>query len=135
MVKSEELLKEEELTLRNPQVDFSACVNLAVQTGYKSIAQQVEDFRRAGRAIQVARADASYPEMAGLPAYPDPIETELLRREVDADLLIARRQLMADQEAAQKAAEERAGKNAEELERIKAAEQAVQRQQEPPSKA
>lgn len=120
MTKQEEALALHEAEIRNPQIDFRGEKNLAVQTGYKTIAQEISDFERAGRAIMVANADAHYPEMAGLPAYPDPIEAELLRREVDAELLIARKRLLEDQEAAFKAAEDRARKNEEELTRIKA---------------
>lgn len=121
MTKSKELLEEEEKALRNPQVEFDGQPNLAVQTGNKTISQIMDDFDRAGRAIQVARADGSMPEIKGLPAYPDPLETELLRREIDGELLVARKRLLEDQQKQVNAAIERAAKNEQELARIKLA--------------
>lgn len=122
---SKELAEEFEKDLRNPQVDFSGEQNLAVQTGNKSIAQQIEDFARAGRSILVARDNLQ--PIPGLPAYPDPIEAILLEREVRADILIARKKISEDQAAAQEQARIAAEKNAEELSRIKA----LQNNQEP----
>nr|WAE43761.1 MAG: hypothetical protein [Microviridae sp.] len=109
-----------EKELRNPQTDFTDEVNLAVQTGYKTIPQQIEDFERAGRAIMVANADEVYPEMPGLPAYPDPIEAKLLMTEINADLLIARKRVQEDQNQAAKAAADRHKKNEEELAKFRA---------------
>lgn len=113
------------LELRNPQVDFRGETNLAVQTGNKTIPQMIEDFRRAGRAIQVARADQVFPETEGLPLYPDKIETELLKREVKADLLIARKRVEEEQKAQQDQLNEKNQKKLEDLEKIQAAREAA----------
>lgn len=125
-MRSKELIEEEELSLRNPQIE---CLepNVTVQTGNKSISQQMEDFVRAGRSIQVARADQVIPETPGMPAYPDPIETILLQREIDADLLIARKRLLEDQQRQIEAAGDKAKKNEQELARIKAAAETADR--------
>lgn len=108
-----------EKELRNPQVDFTNEPNLAVQTGYQSISQIIDEFDRAGRAILVANADQNFPETPGMKLYPDPIEAILLEREVNAELMIARRRLEQDQEEAKKNAEERGKKNEAELQRMK----------------
>lgn len=118
----EELKEFQEKELRNPQVDFTGEQNLAVQTGYLSIQQQMADFERAGQAIMVANSDRLIPELPGLPAYPDPIETILLQREVDAELLIARRRLLMQDELNLQAAKLKAEHNESELNRIKRAE-------------
>ena len=81
----------------------------------------------------VARTDQTYPEMPGLPAYPDPVETELLRREVDADLLIARKNVIERQKQAEEAAKNRGQKAEEDLKKIQAAEKTVQLQQAAPN--
>lgn len=112
------LTEEQEKELRNPYVDFGAKQNLAVQTGNRTIAQQVEDFARASRAIMVSRANA-IPEIPGMPVYADHLEIELLRREVDGELLVARMRLDEDQRKAVEQAKQQAEKNAKELERIR----------------
>ncbi|QXP08567.1 MAG: hypothetical protein [Arizlama microvirus] len=115
-----EIDAENEKSLRNPHVDFTGLPNLASQVGWKTIPQEINDFEKAGRAIMVSNADANFPEVEGLPAYPDPIEARLLETEVNAQLLIARKRLAEDQEEAVKDAQRRAEKNQAELERIKA---------------
>lgn len=124
--------RNDEELLRNPQVDFTGHKNLATQTGAKSVAAMIEDFRRAGQAIMVARADQVVPEMPGLPAYPDPIEVKLLQQEVDAELLIARKNLIENQNEQVKAFRAKAEKNERELERIQKAAKAVETTTEPP---
>lgn len=116
--KNQAMIEDQERELRNPYVDFTNSVNLAVQTGSRNIAQQVDDFQRAGRAILVSRANA-IPEIPGMPIYADPLEIELLRREVDGEILVARKRLEEDQQKAIEQAAQQATKNAEELKRIK----------------
>lgn len=105
-----------EQILRNPSVDFTGLPNLAVQI-HKTIAQEVADMERAGRAIMIANADMYPPEVEGMPLYPDPIEAEILRREVNGELLIARKRYAEEQETAQRRAAEQQEKNNKELER------------------
>lgn len=105
--------------LRNAQVDFRGEPNLATQTGYQSISQIMDEFDRAGRAILVANADQNFPETPGMKLYPDPIEAMILEREVNAELMIARKRLEEDQEAAREALKERSEKNGKELERLR----------------
>lgn len=62
----------QEQLLRNPSVDFTGHINLASQTGNKSIPQMIQEFERAGRAIMVAEADANFPETPGIPRLPRP---------------------------------------------------------------
>jgi hypothetical protein len=122
-----EIEKENALQLlRNPQIDFTNVPNLAVQTGNKTITQIMEEFDRAGRAILVANADQNFPETPGLRLYPDPIEALILEREINAELLIARKRLQEDQEEARKQLEKRAATNEAELARIKAIAKEVQ---------
>lgn len=117
MAKTAAELHEQEL--RNQSSDFRGEQNLASQTGWQSITQIIEEFDRAGRAILVANADQNFPETPGLKLYPDPIEAMLLEREVNAEIMIARRRMEQDQEEAKNQAQERMKKNEKELERMK----------------
>lgn len=112
--------KNKEELARNPSIDFSGIPNLATQTGAKSIPQMIEEFERAGRAIMVAEADANFPETPGMRLYPDPIEAILLEREVNAELMIARKRLAEDQEQARKNEQARLENNEKELKKIQA---------------
>lgn len=105
--------------LRNPQVDFTGKPNLAVQTGNQSISQIMDEFDRAGRAILVANADQNFPETRGLRLYPDPLETKLMQTEINAELQIARKRVLEDQEQARKVLEKANEKNEVELKRLK----------------
>lgn len=124
-----------EAELRNPQVDFTNHPNLAVQTGNKTISQIIEEFDRAGRAIMVAEADANFPETPGLRLYPDPLETWLLENEVDAELQIARKRLLEDQENANKKAEENLTKAQKEAKRLRERLAELENKQEPKTEA
>jgi len=117
-----------EQILRNPSIDFTAVPNLATQTGAKTIPQLISEFERAGRAIMVSEADANFPETPGMRLYPDPIEAILLEREVDAELLIARRRLAEDQRQAETNAKAQAEKNQQQLERIQATVEAAKKE-------
>lgn len=128
---TKELTEDQLKELRNPYVDFGAAQNLTVQSGNKSIAQQVEDFARAGRAIMVSRANA-IPEIPGMPVYADHLEIELLRREVDGELLVARKRVEEDQKRALEAAKTKAAKNAQELQRIREVERSSPNPNTPP---
>lgn len=105
---------------RNPSINFQGIPNLTVQTGNQSIAQLIDEFDRAGRAIMVANADQNFPEVPGLRLYPDKIEAMILEREINAEILIARKRLEEDQEASKKKIEAANEKNAKELERLRA---------------
>lgn len=120
MPTAKEIDAENELQLkRNPHIDFSHLPNLTTQTGNQSIPQIIEEFERAGRAILVANADQNFPEIEGLRLYPDKIEAMILEREVNAELLIARKRLEEDQEQARKQLEAREKKHSTELERLR----------------
>lgn len=124
------MTKEEiEIEMRNPQINFENVPNLAVQTGNKSIQETIADFERAGRAIMVANADENFPEVDGLPYAPDPLEAEILRREIDGEMLVARKRLAEDQERAMENSRAMAAKNEEELQRLRIYEKEMKEKQ------
>lgn len=130
-----EIDKENQLQLdRNPSTDFTGLPNMAAQTGWKTISEEIRDFEKAGRAIMIANHDRAGEPIDGLPAYPDPIEAKILEMEVNADIIIARKRLAEDQAREAQALAERQEFNNKELERYRLLEQQAQKgEQKPPA--